>query len=357
MKLPRLPQIGSKAMKYGYANARIKAMKGLLLSSTTLNELIKVGSTEGMSELLQRTGYKNELVTSSLSYSGSRLIDIAASRNFAKVAKKILKITPKTDRMALGALLLRWDLANLRTIMHARKLGISYDEIEPNLFEVGALTQEDFKRLMKSDEKSIGKELRRTELGKQLIADGGDKFKKALSGTNEFIEMENMIDSSVYAIMDKNLEAAGGKELNQIRMILKKEIDAKNIMIIERLKRRNTEKGKIMKSLIIGGTVKENTLSKLSDSKDFASVIPIIKSRFPHFLVKEGASLTELEIALEKAIAKEKLTSFHRAILSVGVIVGFMMLKEEEVNNLRKIGKGKEFLLSEKDVLEMLVVV
>jgi vacuolar-type H+-ATPase subunit C/Vma6 len=37
--------------------------------------------------------------------------------------------------------------------------------------------------------------------------------------------------------------------------------------------------------------------------------------------------------------------------------VGFLLLKEEEINNLRKIAKGKEFRMSEEDVREMLVVV
>ena len=358
MGLPKFPfpRIESKALKYGYASARVKAMKGLLLSGATLNELIRVGTVEGMAELLQKTGYKNELATASLNNSGSRLIDIAASRNFAKVAKKILKITPKSDRKALAALLLRWDITNLKTIMHARKLGIAYDSIEPNLFEVGSLTEDEFKALMKADENSIGREVRKTELGKLLLADG-EKFKKALSSTNGFIEMESVMDSSVYGMMDRQLQAAGGNDLSRIREILKKEIDSKNIMIIERLKRRNADRAKIIRSLIDGGTIKQGTLAKLAEGKDSSAFLSALKSKFRHFNVKVGANLTELEIALEKAIATEKLSAFHRGVLSVGVIVGFMMLKEEEVNNLRKISKGKEFALSEADVKEMLVVV
>jgi len=54
-----LPRIESKALKYGYSSARVKAMKGLLIKQTTLEEMIKVGSVEGMVEILQRTGYKS----------------------------------------------------------------------------------------------------------------------------------------------------------------------------------------------------------------------------------------------------------------------------------------------------------
>ena len=58
-----------------------------------------------------------------------------------------------------------------------------------------------------------------------------------------------------------------------------------------------------------------------------------------------------------KSIAAQKLASFHRSILSVGVILGFLLIKEEEISNLRKIAKGKEFNLPENDVRDMLVIV
>jgi V/A-type H+-transporting ATPase subunit C len=67
--------------------------------------------------------------------------------------------------------------------------------------------------------------------------------------------------------------------------------------------------------------------------------------------------LTDLEIALEKSIAAQRLLAFHRSTLSVGVIIGFLLLKEEEMSNLRKIAKSKEFHVPEAEVRKMLVVV
>jgi vacuolar-type H+-ATPase subunit C/Vma6 len=43
--------------------------------------------------------------------------------------------------------------------------------------------------------------------------------------------------------------------------------------------------------------------------------------------------------------------------LSVGVILGFLLLKEEEIKNLSKIAMAKEFGFSESETKHMLVVV
>ena len=361
-----LPAFESRALKYGYSNARVRAMKGLLLRGAFLDEMIRVGSIEAMVELLQRTGYKNDLAGASVNYGGSALIETAASRNFSRTVRKLLKITPKSDRKALEALLIRWDLMNLKTLMHAKRIKKTYDEVRPYLFDIGGLGEDDFKRIMKADEGSLMKELRRTDIGRKMLSIGTgelnkqmrDKFTSALRSLDTFLQMETIIDAYIYLFMDQVLSEVGGKDVSDVRKILRKEIDAKNIMIIERLKKHGTPKDRILGSLIRGGTMSESMISRFIDAKDMHGVIALAKPRFHELELKgEKAGLSDLEIAFEKSVTAQKVQAFHRAILSVGVVIGFLLLKEEELNNLRKIAKGKEFNIPESEVRAMLVVV
>ncbi|VVC03176.1 V-type ATP synthase subunit C [Candidatus Bilamarchaeum dharawalense] len=364
----QMPKLESRALKYGYSNARVKAMKGLLLKSNQLEEMIRVNSVEAMVELLYKTGYKNELAGAAVNYSGSALVELAASRNFAKIVRKLIKITPKEDQAVVRALLIRWDLLNLKSLMHAKRLKRSYDEVRPYLFEVGGLREEDFKRIMKADEASIMRELRRTELGEKMLAIGTanlsrrmrESFTSALRSLDMFLQMETIIDAYIYMFMDHALSEVGAKEVGDIRQLLRREIDAKNILIIERLKRHGINKEKIFGSLIKGGTLNELTLNRVIEAKDLQAVIHIIRPKFRQIELKGEAGklkLTDLEIALEKSITAQKVLAFHTTVLSVGVIVGFLLLKEEEINNIRKIAKCKEFNVPENEVREMLVVV
>lgn len=360
-----LPRLESRALKYGYSNARVRAMKGLLLNSSMLNELIRVGSVDAMAELLQRTGYKNDLAAASVEYSGSKLIELAASRNFARTVQKLVRLTPKDDRPAVRALLVKWDLLNLKTMMHAKRLKRGYDDVKPYLFPVGGLNEDDFRRIMKADERDVFREIRRTALGEQMLSTSTahfsrqmwETFKSAMRSLNAFMQMETIVDAYTYLLMDKALEGVGSREVTAVRGMLRREIDAKNIMIIERLKRHGADRKKVTDSLIRGGTMNDSLINRVMEAKDLPAVVAMVKPKFPQLALKDNTDLTGLEIALEKSIAAQKTLAFHRAMLSVGVIMGFLLLKEEEINNLRKIAKGKEFGLTENDVREMLVVV
>ena len=358
----KLPSFGGRALKYGYSNARVRAMKGLLLKGGFLDEMIRVGTVEGMAELLQRTGYKNELSSATVRYRGSALIETAASWNFSKTVQKLVKITPKGDRGALQGLLLRYDLMNLKTLVHARRLKKGFDDIRPNLIEVGGLSENDFRRIMKADDASLMKEIKRTALVRDMLESVADPLvretlSKAFSSADSFEKMESSIDSCIYLAMDDALSKAGGSEFQHIRRILKKEIDAKNIMIIERMKKHGIGKERIKASLIRGGTLTPQMVEKLMEAKDMAGMLQAAKPLFPQLDMKEAKTLSEMEIAFEKSIAAQKALAFHRATLSAGVMIGFLLLKEEEINNLRKIAKGKEFGMSEGEVRSTLVVV
>ena len=358
----RLPSLISRASKYGYSNARARAMRGLILKSASLDEMIRVGNVEAMAELMQRTSYKGEIAAASVSYQGSELIEMATSRNFSHLAKKLLKITPDSDKGAVSALLVRWDLMNLKTLLNARRLGKSYEDIRPYLFDVGGLDEDDFRALLKADNNSLVREIWKSKVGKKMRSTSGklgNEIREAASktGPDAGSRMESIIDTYLYLFMDKTLEQVGGKEIDAIRKTLKGEADAKKVMIIERLKRHNISADRIRKSLIRGGTLPDQTLARLIEAKDLSVTLNILRKRFPKLEAKDGISLPELEASLDRSIASQKAHAFSRSMLSVGVILGILLLKEEEVNNLRKIAKGKEFRMSESDVRATLVVV
>jgi V/A-type H+-transporting ATPase subunit C len=246
-----------------------------------------------------------------------------------------------------------------------RRTRKSYDEVKHNLFEVGGLDEEDFKRILRADANSLINELRRTSIGQRMLSARGKigrELREGLSargGSEAAARAEGAIDAYIYLFMDSVLAEVGGKEIAQIREVLKSEVDAKNMMIIERLKQRGIPRERIRACLIEGGKLGEQTINTLMDAKDLSATMSIVKQRYPKLELKaEGkATLPELEVAFEKSIAARKAMTFYSSVLSVGVILGFLLLKEEEVNILRKIAKGKEFHMPENEVRSMLVVV
>ncbi|MEM3625450.1 MAG: V-type ATPase subunit [Candidatus Bilamarchaeaceae archaeon] len=363
MKFPQM-KLESRALKYGYSNARVRAMKGLLIREQDLDEMVHLNSVSAMLELLRRTPYKQD-VESAAAYSGSDAVEIAAAKNFSRVVSKILSFAPKEDLPVIRALLKKWDLLSIKTIIHAKQAGVPSERIRPYLFSVGGLSQEDFERLIRANGDELFAELKKTDIGKEMLSIGTAAFSghmravfnNALKNMNSFLQVESILDAYIYLFMDSGLSSVRSKEVEGIRLLLKKEIDAKNIMIIERLKARGFQKNEIEKYLIKGGTLKPSVIEKLCESKEKQTVLAFIKSKFRGIEISDDYSLSQLEIALEKQLAAEKHALFGKSMLSIGVILGFLLVKEEEMNNLRKIAKAKEFGISADEVKKMLVVV
>jgi V/A-type H+-transporting ATPase subunit C len=339
-------------------------MKGMLLGAEQLDELIRSNSIESMVELLQKTSYKDQIGEAASLYRGSTMVEYAVTRNFAQITRKLIRIVPSTDRGAVEAMLLKWDLLNLKTIIHAKQSGKTYEQIKPYLIPVGGLSEQDFQRLMKIDIKDVFREFASTKLGRTMLSAHGykhaqkvrDAFKSSIRNLETFLKGEALMDSSMYALIEMKLNATGSSGAGIISQVLKQEINAKNILIIQRLKKHGFGRAKILENIIPGGNLSQERINQLIDAKDIGDVLMITKSIFPSVNVSDATTLEELEMSLEKAVAAIKASAFHRSAFSFGTAIGYLMLKAEEMNNIRKIAKAKEFGMDEQETRKLLII-
>lgn len=354
----KLPSIRIKATEYGYSNARVRGMKGQLIKNNMINELLQVDTVEGMVEVLQRSGYKNELSAAALVRSGPDIIDLAVSKNFSAVIRKLLKISPKIDQKSIHALVTKWKIINLKIIMQAKRIGKNFEEIEPQLMIIEPQDKIDLQRILKADDKNLIKEIKRSEIGKQIMPeeDLWQTFEKIFSSNKSFFDSEKKLDIFSYLITDRLLSKSGSqKDLERIRKILKLEINSKNIMIIARMKKMGMSLDKIEEEIIKGGSLRKKEIHKIKEAKNIKEINTVIKDVFPDIAINEDNNLVDLEIALEKAVAAKKVAAFEKEVVSVGVILGFLFLKEQEANNFRKIAKAKGFGIPVSEVRQMII--
>ena len=354
------------AMSYGYSNSRVRALKGLLLTKPQLLELLKVNSLNSVIELLQKSGYGPDLVSSAALSTGLSLFESALSKNFSRNISKLIKITPKKDFAVISALLVKFDLTNLKTLMHARKSRKSFSQVRSYLFPVGGISEVEFQRILSCDERSLASEVFRTKFGKFIslqskvdssVSSGVSLFKSSLRSSDAFLQNEPLIDGFIYTLIDSALESSTSKGMELIRSLLVWEIDIKNSLIVLRMRSKGLDFSAIKKVLIPSGSVSESFAFRLFEAKEHQTVISVLKTKFSDLSISNYIELSELEIALEKNLNVQKSKAFHRSILSAAVIAGFVFLKETEVSNLRKIAVSKEFGLENEKVEKMIVVV
>lgn len=362
--IPKL-SLKSRAHQYGYSNARVHGMKGLLLTKDSYENLLNLETTEAMIEFLQRTHYKTYLLDAAARYTGSRVIESASGKHYAAIASKLKKIAPKADVEIIDALLAKWDVINLKLVVVSKKHTKDFSEIKPSIVAAGSLTEDDLKKIYDADERDVFNELRRTKFGRELFSQSTQKinsniiksFKKAFTIDN-YSQLQTILDTYGYVLIEKLLgKYLAENDVRKIYGLLQAEIDALNICTIERLKRAGiNDPEKIKQYMIEGGTLGQVNLPALIESKELSSSLPIIKRRFSEFGIEGVNNITDLEIAIQKALAARKLRIFHGTLFSVGTILGFLLLKEEEMNNLRKIAKGKEFGIQKEDLMKSLLI-
>ncbi|MDD5023112.1 MAG: V-type ATPase subunit [Candidatus ainarchaeum sp.] len=364
VSLPKFPKIGY--MVYGYANARVHGMKGLLLNKETYLELANLKSVVAMAELLQKTHYKKSVLDSSAYYDGIQLIDCASGDHYSTIVKKIKKIAPNEDKPVIDALLMKWDVINLKIVLQSRKITSNFSEVKPKLIAVGSLDLTALESIYKVEEKELLNEIKKTQFGrdllsqssKQLGSESWNRFKKAMSVTDIFSEIRVMLDTYSYALMEYYLRPfIHDKYVKALYKLLSEEITTRNILIIERLKQSGIKDEKTISTYLLkGGLMDKIMISNIVKSDNLANLFPLIKRLFPSLKQEKVKDLVTLETELTRARSFERIKFFHKSILSIGNLLGFILLKEEEMNNLRKLALSKEFEIAPKEVIETLLI-
>ncbi len=356
-----LPGLGSsliaRVLKFGYANARVKAMKTGLLGEKEMNSLVEAKSVDDAFALLERTQYRPDMVAGALKEKTlADQIEFALSRNFSGAMKKIMRISPKEVRPVLLGLFEKYEINNLKIILLAKHLGHTKEQFAPYIMDVGVLSRG---RLQKATDakgiKEAAVELGGTEYGRAL-----GKAMKDYDRDKDPVHLLAALDEYYYSkLFGMDAGAYGGGRV--ITKMAKAQADAKNISSVLRAKKEGLSEEKAMKSVIGHGTVSKDKLRQAAGAKNVEEAAKHFERDFPLGKAiesyKKSGSIIPLETAVEKAVAKKGLKLLRNSVLSVGAIAGFLCLKEEEISNIRKIVRAKEFSIPASELQEMIVQV
>ena len=375
----KLKQLATfRPLVYGYSNARVRAMRTALLSRRQAEDLLKVRTNAAVAEYLGRTGYREDFTGMPASINDEDRVEMAVSRNFARTAQKIIEITPKQSKGTLRAFLGRYDVHNLKTILLARKLGRGKEETRRMLIPAGSLSGAELERMLSAKSADeLYEAIRVSGFGARFFSSASIRhipkaqiravLQQPDSNTAKLDMLLSALDSYYYEVA--SLAANGGQaDAGILLNLIRSEADAKNVITIMRMKKGGAEKRAITKSMVAGGNFTHRQLENMAEAKDFREVAKLASGFFisetgrgefaaAEKLYNADGQLSHFEVVFEGSIARRSLKVLRRSMMSIGAIAGFLFLKEEEMNNIRKIVRGKALGLSPEKVSEMLILV
>lgn len=330
---------------YGYGNARVRGMRSRLLTSRFFDELMQTTDLTRIIQMLIDTEYGPDIETAIIQGRTPAAMDEAFRANMVRTFRKVMGFLNSEAHVLVGTLLGRWDLFNIKSIVRGKHMHLTSEQIEDGLYAVGSLTPVELRYLM---------ELKDIRSVVHTLATWGSPYAAPLrnglvaygEGAN-LAALELAVDSYYFSWAASRLSS---RRANAVlaREILGLQADSVNLLTTFRLLKSNLgDLDPKMFYLPAGRYVDEETFIDLIKVSDVEEVLDGLKgtpyarqleSVIANYL--EEGSLAVFERALEDYVMRRALDAGRGDPLGVGITIGYLWAKQNEVTNLRIIVKG-----------------
>lgn len=346
---------------YGYVNARVRGMRAHLLTKEFFMRLVEAENFEALHNLFDQTVYRREINEAVLMNPERPDYDQALSLNLFSSFKKILDSTGGKPHRLVTILLSRYDIQNIKTIMRGKKGGAVPSEIVSMLVPLGSISMDILQEM------SGARELRnvldilaenRIKYARPML----EKFPDFVRRDQDLAVLELALDKFYLKdVIDQLREK--DKNVEMVRQIFVGEIDLRNISTIVRIRGLRLEDHEVIDLCIPGGTLSQEQFLELVRIGDVEQIVLAYPDPQYRRVLERALELYQLidvvafDRELERELIRIGVGMSNVDVLGVGVIIGYMSAKQNEIINLRILLRGKMIGQSPDEIRETLFFV
>ncbi len=344
------------AVLYGYSNAYVKAIEAKLISKSTMQNITNAKDVPSILSILINTDYKKYLEDFGGMNIATGMIDFVLSKNLGESIDKLASITPLVKKKIMLTYIAKWDLYNIKLSLEAKDRMQTHAAVSKYLVNTKFYNSIFIKQAMEETanvEDLMAKYLINSPY-KQIIQRGLEIYKK----NHNILEVNIELDKAYYDNISKILFVLRNEDYN-VYLIIKYEIEMRNIINLLRAKRNNLEFEQIKEFIIKNGFSDENKLMNMFES---SKSIQELAQQIDRFDLKQVLDIYEktnnllyFEIKIKNTIFEISNKFLRHSVLCFGTIFEYMYLKEIEVSMLRIIVKAVEYNLNKTELSSMLI--
>ncbi|WP_407540085.1 V-type ATPase subunit [Deinococcus radiomollis] len=314
---------------YGYINGRVRMMRVELLESRSLDEVQNAATYPEYLRQLSETSLREDLGEATAQGAGLGQLDEALSRNYLRSVQKLRSIVTGQPAQEVEALLLRYDLQNIKTLVRGILTGRSAEDIVGGMIPAGTVPWSALQAAAQStDVPSLAQTL--SVAGGKL----GGVLRAAVSGgASSMLDLEVALDQGYYRTVLAGVRGAA------VRRYFTREIDVRNLLIARQLRGSVTTN----RYFIPGGRdVTEGDFLRIAggDNGTVSDLAPILETP---------------DLGVAEAVARRMLNESARNVamsdpLGPGVALDYLRRKEQEIARLRLTGRAKYYGLSREEL-------
>ncbi|HKJ58912.1 MAG TPA: V-type ATP synthase subunit C [Halobacteriales archaeon] len=345
----------SGASNVEYVTARVRARRAALFDEEDYRKLVRMGPGE-IARFMEESAYEREVNALGARHDGVDLIEYSLNANLARNFEDLLRWCEGRLYDQVARYLRKFDAWNVKTLLRGVYADADAQTIEDDLIPAGELGERFLASLVEvGSVEEVVEGLAGTSFGEPL--------EDALSDYEEtglLVPLENAVDRAYYERL--MADVAGGDRATQLYVeFLQAEIDFRNVRNALRIARSGADID-VSEYFIEGGRLFDSAeLRTLAGSPDDL-VARLRESTYGDELeaaldqLEESESLIGFEHALDAALLEYSDLLSHVYPLSVCPVLAYVLAKEQEVNNIRAIARGREAGLGPEEIEADLVV-
>ena len=345
----------SGASNYEYVTARVRARRAALYEEEDYRKLVRMGPGE-IARFMEESAYEREVNALGARHDGVDLIEYALNANLARNFEDLLRWCEGRLYDQVARYLRKFDAWNVKTLLRGVYADADAQTIEDDLIPAGELGERFLASLVEvGSVEEVVEGLAGTTFGEPLEGALSDYEETGL-----LVPLENAVDRAYYERL--MADVAGGDRATQLYVeFLQAEIDFRNVRNALRIARSGADID-VSEYFIEGGRLFDPAeLRTLAGSPDDL-VARLRESTYGDELeaaldqLEESESLIGFEHAIDAALLEYSDLLSHVYPLSVCPVLAYVLAKEQEVNNIRAIARGREADLSPEEIEADLVV-
>lgn len=330
---------------YGYVNSRVRGMRSYLLKREFFVRLVEAETFEATHSLLEQTIYRREINEAVLMNPERPDFDQALSLNLIAALRKILDATGGEPHRLCTILLSHYDVENIKAVLRAKRGNATPSEALALMVPVGQIKMEMLEAMAK--EREIRDAI-------NVMVNAGLKYGRVLAEAySDYIKkdrdlavLELALDKFHYADAISQLK---GKDENveMVREMTIAQVDMRNVSTLVRTRGLRLDDEELENLRIAGGTLNRDQFADLHNLGDLVQIVgeypdPRMRKVLETALAEyQEVDLVAFDKELEREITRRGAAMANVNVLGIGVIIGFIYMKQNEIINLRIVLRGK----------------
>lgn len=291
-----------------------------------LEEALSAESYAEYLRVLTETDLAPDLGDATAQGAGLNELDKALSRNFFGVAQKLSGLGDGNAGREIGLLLSKYDLLNLKAIARGKSSGRSSDEIEKSLIPAGTIKLAVLSGLAAAPD--LGSLAQNLNVVGHPLANSFRQAVAQLAGDNDLLAFEVALDQAYYSEALK-------RSSDTLTGYFKRDIDGANIMTALKLKAQGISSN-FERYFVAGGKeVSSERFTQIASGTGGLDGLAAFAS------LSETSDLGQAESVVRAVLLHDAKRLYTSDALGIGVVIGFLKEKENEVALTRLIARGK----------------